>query len=413
MTSQYDLIVVGGGAGGTGAAITAGRLGLRTLWVEKERCLGGTGVHALVNVWQPSHDRGALAREIAERMVAEGTAIYVVPIADTPSRRLIHRRAPKATYEDSQRRWADKEKGLIGAGVSYEPAAMARTLADMAHESSVEVLLETTFIEARKQGDKIASLLLRTPEGEREVAAPQYIDATADIVLARSAGCAYALGRESRDEYDEPSAPEKPEFRLNGCTLCFNCRTGPSRVLLPHPAGPEGSSAHISQMPYGGYNVNMCLQLPGEVAWRMGPEQARDCLVRNIARRWPGVREAYGLDRFSIVQIAPRIGMREGPRLRARYVLTEQDHQRGGAGDHPDCVVWTDHAIDRHSHDGGCTEAGNGPVGIPLRCLQPREIGNLLVASRGAGFSSLAASAVRLQRTIMGLGEAAARAVAS
>lgn len=413
MIFHYDLIVVGGGAGGTGAAITAGRLGLRTLWVEKERCLGGTGVHSLVNVWQPSHDQGVLAREIAERMVAEGTAIYIAPAADTPAGRLLHRRAPQATYEDSQRRWADKEKGLIGAGVAYEPAAMARTLADMAHESGVEVLLDTTFIGTRKQGDKIVSLLLQTPEGEREVTAPQYVDATADIVLARSAGCSYALGRESRDEYGEPSAPAEPEFRLNGCTLCFNCRTGPSRVILPEPAGPEGPWAHISQMPYGGYNVNLCLQLPGEVAWRMGPEQARECLLRNIARRWPAVREAYGLNRFSIVQVAPRIGVREGPRLRARYVLTEHDHRRGGAGDHPDCVVWTDHAIDRHSHDGGCTEAENGPVGIPLRCLQPQEVENLLVASRGAGFSSLAASAARLQRTIMGLGAAAARAVAS
>jgi len=35
------------------------------------------------------------------------------------------------------------------------------------------------------------------------------------------------------------------------------------------------------------------------------------------------------------------------------------------------------------------------------------------VASRGAGFSSLAGSAVRLQRTVMELGEAAARSLAS
>jgi len=31
----YDLIVVGAGAGGIGAALTAARLGLHTLWLEK------------------------------------------------------------------------------------------------------------------------------------------------------------------------------------------------------------------------------------------------------------------------------------------------------------------------------------------------------------------------------------------
>lgn len=410
--SHYDLIVIGGGAGGTGAAITAARLGLRVLWVEKERTLGGTGVHALVNVWQPSHDRGPLAREIAERLVADGTAVYTAPVKDTPSGRPIHRRAPEATYEDTLQRWADQEQGLIGAAVTYEPTAMARLLAEMAREGGVEVLLETTFLEARREGDRIAAVLLQTPEGLREVAAGHYVDATADIVVARAAGCAYSMGRESQNEYGEPSAPAEPEFRLNGCTLCFICRTGPSRVMLPEPAGPEGDSAHISQMPYGGYNVNLCLQLPGEVAWRMGPEQARDYLLRNVARRWPGVREAYGLEGYSIAEIAPRIGLREGPRLRAPYVLTEHDYHRGGSGEHPDCVVWTDHALDRHAADGCCIEATNGPVGVPLRCLQPKEITNLLVASRGAGFSSLTASAVRLQRTLMGLGEAAARAVA-
>lgn len=69
--------------------------------------------------------------------------------------------------------------------------------------------------------------------------------------------------------------------------------------------------------------------------------------------------------------------------------------------------------MDRHAPEGGCLEVPNGPYGIPWRCLQPQEITNLLVACRAARFSRLADSAVRLQRTMMELGEAAARFVAS
>jgi hypothetical protein len=165
-------------------------------------------------------------------------------------------------------------------------------------------------------------------------------------------------------------------------------------------------------LPDGGFNVNLVYQLSGEAGWRMGPEQAREYLLANVARRWPRVRAAYGLEGFGITRLAARLGVREGPRLVGRYVLTEHDFRQGNRGrHHPDCVAWTDHAMDRHSPDGGCIEAENGPVGVPLRCLQPQELDNLLVACRGASLSSLAASAVRLQRTMMELGEAAARFV--
>jgi hypothetical protein len=52
------------------------------------------------------------------------------------------------------------------------------------------------------------------------------------------------------------------------------------------------------------------------------------------------------------------------------------------------------------------------PYGIPYRCLLPRSLDNLLVACRGAGFSSLAASSCRLSRTMMQLGQAAGTAAA-
>lgn len=417
----YDLVVIGGGAGGTGAALTAARLGLRTLWLERESALGGTGVHALVNVWQPALTNSPLAAEIADRLLDSAQAHLTSPCLDTPSGRPIYRRDEGATYGDTLRRWRDRDRGLIGPALTYDPQAMSALLAAMAaEEPNLNTRRGTVFLAAASEPSqdglrRLRAVLVEQGGVVEEVTAGNFIDATADLALAASAGCRTAIGQECREAYGEPSAPEQPAFRLNGWTLCFECQRGPDRVDLPAPdSGPEGDWAHISELPGGGYNVNMVYQLSGETGWRIGPELARERLLGNIARRWRGVQRAYGLENHGVTRLAPRVGVREGPRLVARYVLREQDFHHGDFGrHHPDCVACTDHALDRHRPDGGCTEAVNGPVGIPLRCLQPQEYDNLLVACRGAGFSSLAASAVRLQRTMMELGEAAARYIAA
>jgi len=416
-TRRYNLIVVGAGAGGIGAAITGGRLGLRTLWIEKEARLGGTGVNAWVNVWQPSYTASRLAPEIARRLCERGEAIYCSPFTDTPTGRPIYRHDPRARYEATLGRWADRARGIYGTALVYTPSGMDALLREMAAETGkIEIADETVFLDERtapsRDGmNRLVALIVQTRTGVAAVEAEHFVDATGDGTLAGSAGCAWTIGRESVDDFGEPSAPAQREFKLNGWTLCFAVREGGRSVALTQPEwGNESDWAHIGEMPGGGFYVNLCFQLPGEVGWMMGAEQAREHLLGNIRRRWPLVQKAYGLENYAIVGIAPRIGVREGPRLVGRYVLTELDFRAGRFGaHHEDCVAFTDHALDRHSPDGGCVECENGPMGIPFRCIQPRELDNLLVACRGASFSSLAASAARLQRNLMELGEAAAQ----
>jgi hypothetical protein len=49
IAEEVDILVVGGGMAGVGAAIAAGRMGLKTLLVEYFGCLGGNGTSGMVN----------------------------------------------------------------------------------------------------------------------------------------------------------------------------------------------------------------------------------------------------------------------------------------------------------------------------------------------------------------------------
>ena len=120
-----------------------------------------------------------------------------------------------------------------------------------------------------------------------------------------------------------------------------------------------------------------------------------------------------GFENYELVEIAPMLGIREGYRVRAKYVLRESDLAAGWDGQpHKDMIAVADHPCDIHG-EGGVLTSVKTAYGVPYRCLIPdSEITNLLVACRGAGFSKIAASSCRLQRTMMQLGAAAGIAAA-
>ena len=73
----YDLVVTGGGPGGSAAAICAARLGAKVLLVEATGCLGGMGTSGLVVTFGPMANGkcmlvGGFMRELVEKMHERG-----------------------------------------------------------------------------------------------------------------------------------------------------------------------------------------------------------------------------------------------------------------------------------------------------------------------------------------------------
>src|SRR5687767_12283796 len=79
--AEADVVVVGGGLSGIGAAVGAGRAGAKTILIERTGFLGGwirgTGLGGRIAVggWRPSIREGVLL-DFTKGMVAEGMEGY-------------------------------------------------------------------------------------------------------------------------------------------------------------------------------------------------------------------------------------------------------------------------------------------------------------------------------------------------
>jgi uncharacterized protein YdhG (YjbR/CyaY superfamily) len=279
----------------------------------------------------------------------------------------------------------------------------------------------TAFTAAHTDGSAIHSLTL---SNGHTVSAGFFIDATADILLAQHLGCRTSVGQEPRSLHDEPSAPREPNDRLNGATLIYRVtRTAAPRIeplLAEIPSACWWAEnfpfAACTQYPNGDFNINSLPTMAGREVLALGFTAALAECRRRIRSHWHHVQTVFPeFQSYQISWIAPALGVREGPRLVGRYVLTEHDLLAGLSGQtHADLITIADHARDTHGADTG--RAGTGelaqPYGVPFRCLLPKEFDNVAVACRGASFSSVAASSCRLSRTMMQLGQAAGTAAA-
>ncbi len=129
------------------------------------------------------------------------------------------------------------------------------------------------------------------------------------------------------------------------------------------------------------------------------------------------LRRKVSFAAFRLQKTFPLAGVRESHRLVGRYVLREQDVRAGFLHQElkEELIAFADHALDTHGQtnvEGGNLKELAQPYGIPYSCLLPIEIDNLIVATRGASFSHIAAASCRLSRTMMALGEAAGIAAA-
>lgn len=129
-------------------------------------------------------------------------------------------------------------------------------------------------------------------------------------------------------------------------------------------------------------------------------------MARFFERHVPGFQSSVLLD------IAPRVGVRETRRIRGRATLTEDDVREARA--FPDAIAQGIYPIDVHSQDASPSEFAllEQPYTVPYGTLLPTDLDNVLVAGRAISADRAALGSIRVMTHCMALGEAAGAAAA-
>jgi hypothetical protein len=442
-SESFDLAVIGGGSGGIGAALAAARRGLNVVLIERGHMLGGTATIGGVNVWEMGAGGTGIPFDIYQRLkqIPDAVGIYsngrhfclpgahggwphdMTGVSFPGGENVVD---PGRQYIDTLRRHVPEEflndKWLWAKenwhGVPFEPDAFHSVVMDMFSETgNCAVRLGTALIGADAQDGIVRKATLS--DGHR-ISATSWVDGTGCGALCRMSGCEQLQGIDSKGAFGEDGAPDEHIERVNAPTLIFRVAKTDTPEVEPLPPGIPAdfwwrdtpTSSCVNHYPNGDRNINMLPTMEGPEFLALGWEKAYAECRRRIHCHWHFLQTNFPeFQYFRMHTIFPMLGVRESWRTVCDKMLTEGDivgglHQQTD----PDIIAIADHSLDRHGQGGACPEV-LFPYGIPYRCLVPRGYRNLLIACRGAGFSSIAASSARLSRTMMQLGQAAGNAV--
>lgn len=378
---NYDLVVVGGGIAGMSAAVSAARLGCRVALIQNRPILGGNNS--------------------SEVRVHLGGALDVGPY-------------PRLG-------WMQKEFGPTREGNARPPEYYEdeRKLDWVRNEPGVKLFLNlhVNEVETDTAGMILSVTGQDTLTGERiRFTSPLFADCTGDGSVGYLAGAHYLIGRESREEFGEPSAPAEGDAMTMGASVQWR-----SRVASP------GEKPGFPEFHYGlTFDDTTCHRTDmGEWTWETGMhsdqlrgfERVRDYGMLVAYSNWSYLVNRLGLytDR-RLDWVAYVGGKRESRRLLGDYILKEDDLVKRVC--HEDGSFAASWSIDLHFPDpensrqfpDGPFIASNShvfihPYAVPYRCLYSRNVGNLFMAGRDISCTHVALGTVRVMRTTGMMGE--------
>ena len=168
---QTDVLVVGGGTAGFGAAVAAGRQGLHVILLEASSKIGGVMAFCPGMPWGGGYpdDRiiGGLLQELTDRLAA----------MDPPA---AEKRA--CTLEN------------FGPEITYDHDIATLTMVEMLEEAGVHMRLGASALDPEIKEDRIARVTCYDRNGAFTVSPELVIDCSGDGDISAKAGVPYALG---------------------------------------------------------------------------------------------------------------------------------------------------------------------------------------------------------------------------
>ncbi|RJL24803.1 FAD-dependent oxidoreductase [Bailinhaonella thermotolerans] len=406
-----QVLVVGGGPAGLGAALGAAQTGAEVILAERYGFFGGNATAALVMPLMSFHNERKQAADPDVFRLLPSDHGEGDPLVGGVLWRLLDR---LASYGG-----AILPSVETGYTVPFDPELFKLAAYDLLDEAGVTVLLHAFC--SGVLGERAA--VFETKSGPIVVEAEVIVDCTGDGDVAAAAGAEYEIGR-----------PE--DGLVQPMTLMFRMadfdRAGFTRYVEDHPGqwrGVHGLWDLIREATEAGELdlpredvLFFATPHPGEVSVNstrvtrvlgtsvydltraeLLAHRQMDQIVRFLRSRVPGFELAYA------VQSGVQVGVRETRRVLGDHELTGDDILLARPFD--DVIARGAYPIDIHNPAGTGTLLRRVPTGsaydIPLRCLLPRGVDHLLVAGRCISGSHVALSSYRVMPIAMATGHAA------
>jgi hypothetical protein len=392
VTDRYDVLVVGSGSAGSSAAISAARLGARTLVVDRLGFMGGTSTAVLDTFYAfytpgeaPRRVVGGIGWEVVQRLTEAGVAF------ERPN-----------TYG-------------AGTGVTYDQEALKVLWEELAADAGVDLLLHTWATGVRVEDGRIGAVRLWNKGGERWVEADAIIDASGDADVSAMAGVPHDNAAQQGRVQSLSTL-----FKLANVDVARAASVRKAELwerMREAAASGDYDLPRIEgswhRTPFPGIVLIHMTRVPNVDA--TDPEQLTRAEVagrRQVREYARFLRDCVpGFEHSVVVATSPAIGIRESRRVHGDYVLTRDDVLEGRRFE--DEVTLCGAPIEDH-HAGSDTAwqyvGEAGVYGIPYRCLLPAGIDGLLVAGRCFSSTHDAHASARSMATCMALGQAAGTA---
>ncbi len=422
-----DVMVVGSGIAGVGAALAAAKTGANVLLVTLEGVIGGDSITGLplLGVHNAIGERvvGGILNELLEN--CDRLNGYIGSVCDW---RMVH-------------------------GECVDPNALYLSIAQAFENYGVKVLLNSTVTGVECENGQIKSATVICKDGSLIELHPQFIvDASGDANIAVMAGCPYDSGDNNGD-----FQPVSLVFRV--CNVDFEAllnfaRNNPDEILLAENPAIELDRTRCAEevykqgYPYIALSAHGTLlgnaiqkndMFPCTAAFITPTSIQRKEVAINVTRKAginpcqqeelsdsyivlsKQVQEAFnflhssvpGFKESVISGIAHRIGVRETRRIIGDCILNTEDVKTGRK--RSDGIAKGSHHIDIHGKGKNqvriAVDRGQS-YDIPFGCLIPKGSRNFLAAGRCISSSREANGSARVMGTSIATGEAAGTAAA-
>ena len=388
---SYDAIVGGSGPSGIGAAVTAGRNGIKVLLIEYSGSVGGISTSGLMSHWTGSVNSNL--------------------------------------YEEVLQRAADKNPFNNGVRqIEIDPELLKNVYYEMLEEANVEILLYSLVCDVITEDSTVKGVIVQNKTGRSAYYAKTVIDCSGDGDAAYYSNAEYFKGREE----DGAMQPATLMFKIGGVDMERAALPGSFETTVETPQGElQKLASQILPKP-AGHVLLYKSTIPSIVTCNMtnitgiDGTKAEDLtraelicrsqmkpIVDFLHKYVPGYEKCY------IISAASLIGIRETRHFRGVKQISEEDIINARVFD--DWVVKDAYFnFDVHNIVGsGLDKTGvqkkftqSKGYTIPYGCLVPIKVDGLLLSGRNISGTHMAHSNFRAMPICLAIGAAGGAAAA-